>query len=313
MTREEGEASMVAMGGSVSGVTVAPATGTDVGVLEQASQVCDAAALRAGVRVRVLTELEEMAGVVSLFSDVWGRSANPPLTLEMLRALSKAGNYVGGALEQGRLVGACVGFFHAPSEDTLHSHIAGVAPDATGRSIGFALKLHQRAWALARGVGEVAWTYDPLVARNAWFNVVKLGAQPAEYLTNFYGPMQDAINGDDDTDRVLVRWPLATPRVAAACAGQGHGSDATQELARGAAAVLLADELGAPVVLDPHPGADTLLVRVPPDIQRLRASDPALARRWRVAVREVLGRLLDEGGRVEGVDRSGCYVVRRTS
>ena len=54
------------------------------------------------------------------------------MTIELLRAFSKAGNYVAGAFDGGRLVGACVGFFHAPAEDALHSHIAGVSPSATG-------------------------------------------------------------------------------------------------------------------------------------------------------------------------------------
>src|SRR5262245_50269041 len=187
---------------------VAPVTGLDGAV-----QVADAAALSAGVTVRALSDLAELEQVVELLSGIWGRPENPPMTLELLRAFTKAGNYVGGAFEDGRLVGACVGFFHAPNEDTLHSHIAGVSRTASGRSIGFALKLHQRAWALAHGVAEIAWTFDPLVARNAYFNLAKLGAVPTEYLTNFYGAMSDDINGADDSDRLLVRWRLLDPRV----------------------------------------------------------------------------------------------------
>ena len=126
-----------------------------------AVQVADAAARGAGVSVRELSELGDLEQVVVLFSDIWARSANPPMTLELLRAFTKAGNYVAGAFEGGTMVGACVGFFHAPSEDALHSHIAGVSRAATGRSIGFALKLHQRAWALGRGVSEVAGPSTP--------------------------------------------------------------------------------------------------------------------------------------------------------
>ena len=97
-----------------------------------------------------------------------------------------------------------------------------MAPGLTGRHVGFALKLHQRAWALLRGVSEIAWTFDPLVSRNAYFNLVKLGAQPAEYLPNFYGTMLDTINGDDDSDRLLVRWRLRSPHVVAAAAASTH-------------------------------------------------------------------------------------------
>lgn len=278
--------------------------------LDAAVQGADAAARAAGVTVRTLEELPDLERVVTLFGEIWRRSGSPPLTLELLRALTKAGNYVGGAYADGRLVGACVGFFHAPEEDSLHSHIAGVAPDAAGRNVGFALKLHQRAWAIARGVREVAWTFDPLVARNAWFNLTKLGARATEYLPNFYGPMDDGINGRDESDRLLVRWRLTDPAVVLACAGGGVGAVADDLRAGGAVVALRPDEAGCPVT-GPLDGSVSL-VAVPSDIAGLRAGDPDAARRWRLAVREVLTVLLADGaGHIEGFDRSGWYVVRR--
>lgn len=278
--------------------------------LDAAVQGADAAARASGVTVRTLEELSDLERVVTLFGEIWRRSGSPPLTLELLRALTKAGNYVGGAYADGRLVGACVGFFHAPEEDSLHSHIAGVAPDAAGRNVGFALKLHQRAWAIARGVREVAWTFDPLVARNAWFNLTKLGACATEYLPNFYGPMDDGINGRDESDRLLVRWRLTDPAVVLACAGGGVGAVADDLRAGGAVVALRPDEAGGPVT-GPLDGSVSL-VAVPSDIAGLRAGDPDAARRWRLAVREVLTVLLADGaGHIEGFDRSGWYVVRR--
>ncbi|MFL6122943.1 GNAT family N-acetyltransferase [Actinophytocola sp.] len=277
--------------------------------LDQAVHAASTAAARAGVSVRELTNLAELNEVVSLFATIWGRAANPPVTIELLRAFTKAGNYVAGAFEADRLIGACVGFFHAPDGDALHSHIAGVSPGATGRSVGFALKLHQRAWALARGISEVVWTFDPLVARNAYFNLVKLAARPAEYLTNFYGPMLDAINGDEDSDRLLVSWRLRDPAVARAGAGGGVGAVAADEVAGGAVHALTIGADGGPV-----PGrldGATSLVAVPRDIERLRAVDPAMAGRWRVAVRDALTGLVGGGGRIDGFDRAGWYVVRR--
>jgi predicted GNAT superfamily acetyltransferase len=300
MTAPEELSSMDLVIDQATGLRVA----TDV---DRAVRAADAAARAAAVSVRDLVDLADLEQVVELFSEIWGRADNPPVTLELLRAFTKAGNYVGGAVEDGRLVGACVGFFHAPGEDALHSHIAGVA--ATGRSVGFALKLHQRAWALLHGVSEIAWTFDPLVARNAWFNLVKLAATPAEYLPNFYGPMLDAINGDDDSDRLLVRWRLTDPEVVLACAGESAGADADAERAAGAVVALGVGADGAPA-----PGrvdGPTALVAVPSDIGRLRATDPALAQRWRLAVREALTTLVGAGGRIDGFDRSGWYVVRK--
>ena len=276
---------------------------------DRAVQVADAAARAAGVSVREVADLGDLEQVVTLFSDIWARAANPPMTLELLRAFTKAGNYVAAAFEGGTMVGACVGFFHAPSEDALHSHIAGLSRAATGRSIGFALKLHQRAWVLGRGVSEVAWTFDPLIARNAYFNLTKLGARPDEYLPNFYGSMADGINDGDDSDRLLVRWRLRDPDVALACAGAASPASAADELARGAVVALSVADDGEPVAgrLD----GTVSLVAVPPDVERLRTTAPALAHRWRIAVREALVPLVDAGGRIEGFDRAGWYVVRR--
>jgi predicted GNAT superfamily acetyltransferase len=298
-------------------VTVSGRTGLDRVVvtradLDGASAAARAAAATAGVEVRELSDLDDLAAVVRLLADIWGRTANPPVTLELLRAFTKAGNYVAGAVADGRLVGACVGFFHAPGDDALHSHIAGVAAAMTGRRVGFALKTHQRSWALLRGVSEIAWTYDPLVSRNAHFNLTKLGARPVEYLPNFYGPMPDAINADDDTDRLLVRWRLLDPAVTAACAGAPAALGATPGSALDARAATTAVGVGSdgsPLVgrLD---GAVSS-VAVPRDIGLLRASDPALARRWRVGVRDALTALLADGGRITAFDPAGAYLVRR--
>ena len=193
----------------------------------EAKVAADAAAEAARVSIRELTDLADLEAACRLFDEIWRPSpANPPLTLELMRALTKAGNYAAGAYDGTRLVGACVGFFGPPAEESLHSHIAGVSADMAGRSVGFALKLHQRAWALRRDVTEIAWTFDPLVRRNAYFNLVKLGARPAEYLPNFYGGMNDGINGGADSDRLLMHWDLRSPLVAAACAGRPEPASA---------------------------------------------------------------------------------------
>lgn len=243
------------------------------------------AAHAAGVVVREPRGTAEVEALSALLVDIWGRRGNPPVAPELLRAFGKTDNYVSAAYSGETLVGACVGFHAGPPRRTLHSHIAGVAPARTGRSVGFALKLHQRAWAMARGVETVEWTFDPLVARNAYFNIVKLGARPAEYLTNFYGAMEDAINVGDDTDRLLVRWELADPAVVAACSG-------------------------VPLVPAPAGAPGITRVAVPDDIEQLRLADPDAARSWRLQVRDELVPLLAAGGVVVGFERGVGYVVR---
>ncbi len=191
----------------------------------------------------------------------------------------------------------------------MHSHIAGVTPAPSRRGVGFAMKTHQRAWAMRRGVATISWTYDPLVRRNAFFNVVKLGAIPVEYLVNFYGGVNDGINAGGDSDRLLVSWDLGAVAVEEACAGRFRPCDAAAELAGGAVVGVGRSEDGRPVAGDL--GGGTVLVAVPDDIESLRACDPGLAKDWRVALRGALTALMAEGWRVMGFDRAGWYVLTR--
>lgn len=277
--------------------------------MDAAVTAAETAATTAGVSIRQLDGMDELHGVCDLYERIWHFGAKgAPVTSELLRAMSKAGSYVAGAFDGDEMIGACVGFFAPPAQEALHSHVAGVSPRARGRSVGFALKVHQRAWAIMQGVTEISWTFDPLVGRNAYFNLVKLGARPVEYLANFYGPMHDGLNGDDDTDRLLVSWALHEPRVVAACAGSPAAVDLVTERAAGAAYALERSADGEPVAR-PAPAASPVLVSVPRDIEGLRAQDPTCAARWRVAVRDVLGGLLTDGAYIRGFDRADCYLV----
>ncbi|MFI5591544.1 GNAT family N-acetyltransferase [Amycolatopsis sp. NPDC051758] len=267
--------------------------------------VAGEAAAKAGVVVRELAAVADLAAVCKLFQAIWRTAPGSPLvTVELLKAMVTAGNHVAGAFDGDRLLGGSLAFFGNPAEGGLHSHIAGVARAGHGRGVGFALKLHQRAWALRHGVTRVSWTFDPLVRRNAHFNLTKLAARPACYLTNFYGPMGDAINGSGDTDRLMVGWDLAGPPVDAAVRGFPPRVDGTA----GARALSVGAD-GGPV---PGPAdAPVVLVAVPADIEAVRASDPGLGRAWRIALREVLHGLMADGARVAGFDRAGHYVVSR--
>ncbi|MGZ3145083.1 GNAT family N-acetyltransferase [Lentzea chajnantorensis] len=256
------------------------------------------------VVVRQLTEQSELVATERLYAEIWRSSGNtPPVTAELLRAMAKAGSYVAGAFDGDELVGACIGFCSPPAAGTLHSHIAGVSARMRGRNVGYALKLDQRAWALARGLTAVTWTFDPLVRRNAYFNLGKLGADAAEYLPDFYGDMRDSINGGVESDRLLVHWRVTSPEVAAVCAGTPRVVEARGVVGLG----ISADGLPVPGTT----GGSTVLVAVPPDVEALRVANPDAARQWRHAVREVLGGLLAGGARVTGFDRAGWYVVER--
>lgn len=261
-----------------------------------------AAARRCGVQVRELDDIAEFDLVYRLYDEIWRpEPANAPISVELMRVLSHSGNYVAGAFEGTRLVGASVGFLAGPPGTALHSHVTG---SVMGRGIGFALKLHQRAWALSRGLDRISWTFDPLVRRNAYFNLAKLGARPAEYLRCFYGPMVDVINAGDESDRLLAVWRLTEPRVLEASEGAARPASVPE---RAVVALAAGDDPPG----EPRLDGRVLLVGTPADIEGLRPADPPASKAWRLAVRDVLGGLLDGGARVTGFTADGYYIVER--
>ncbi|MCA0347237.1 MAG: GNAT family N-acetyltransferase [Actinobacteria bacterium] len=255
-------------------------------VLQQAMADAERAAELTGAVIREMSGAAEEAQVIDLLDHIWGRSKeNSVLPKEFLRVLGKTGNYIAGAFVDGELIGASLGLHSSPERRTLHSHISGVTSNLVGKSVGYALKLHQRAWALSRGIDTIEWTYDPLISRNANFNIRKLGATPVEYLENFYGPMTDSINAGDSSDRLLVRWHLRDPAVLA----------------------LLAHDSRVPV----PSGSST--VTIPDDIEAMRTSDPEQAKQWRLSVREQLTNLLSAGGQIIGFERGTGYILDQAS
>lgn len=255
---------------------------------------------RAGVRVQPVSDAAGARAAMELINDIWGPD-NRIASVGLLVALAHTGNHVAIAEDSEGVAGVCAGFVHADDPTQLHSHVAATRPGTSGRGIGLALKSQQRDWALARGITAITWTFDPLVRRNAHFNLTRLGARGVAYLPDLYGPMQDAVNLGEPSDRLEVRWSLHDP--APAWFG-------TRPLEDGAPANALAEIDGLPVA-DPLPDRGERVVCVPADIEGLRALDPRRAHRWRLAVREVLAGALADGWRIEGFDRDSGYVLRK--
>lgn len=249
-------------------------------------------------RVRIV-ELGDSPGasehhrVAALFQRIWGE---PLMEAGLLRALAHSGNYVAAAYRGEEMVGASVGFLTAEGE--LHSHITGVAPEARGAGVGRMLKSHQRAWSMERGIGAVVWTFDPLVRRNAHFNMHVLGAMPTRYLPDFYGMMKDELNDASPSDRLYVVWDLH--------ASVPPPPGTSGELIKEGAAVLLAPGEEHPADVAP---AGRLLVSVPEDIEKLRAERPETTALLRFAVREALAPAMEAGMRVAGITTDGYYVL----
>jgi len=249
---------------------------TTADLTAEAFRQADAAARAAGVVVRA-ADPPDITGVRGLFDRTWGAGRGPDRS--MLLALDYAGNTILVAQGDGRPVGAALGFLGWTGGLHLHSHMAAVVPWRRSHGVGYALKLFQRAVCLEQGVTEMRWTFDPLIRRNAHFNLVKLGAEATLFLPDFYGRLDDAISGSDQSDRFEVRWRLESARVQRAL--NGHPPPAWA-------------------------GTERLALNV--DFEELRATDAEAARRLRADSRRLFTGAMARGLRPE-VDGENNYVL----
>ena len=266
-----------------------------------------------GVRVEVADRPDSMAAARAVFDQVWPGEGTQ-VTSNLLRALIHAGGYCSVVIDEDdeRVVGAALAF---PARDRslsggvyLHSHMAAVVEGMRDRGIGAAVKQHQRAWAIEQGIPVVSWTFDPLVRRNAHFNVNRLGVEVRAYHPDFYGVMTDAINAGDRTDRLVAWWVVESDRARLAAQGELRVPDHAA-IASEARDLIVIGADGAPRVAEPPHAGETVLVSLPDDVVSLRRADPDLGLQWRLAVRSALTSAFDAGLRVSAVTSAGAYVL----
>ena len=174
----------------------------------------------ARLQIRELRNPAEFAEASQAAKAAWGfPDLMVPPPPDMITA-THSGGMTAGAFEGGRLLG----FVHAVprtnlGQPAIHSHLLAVRPDAQRRGLSVLLKLFQREWCLARGIGLVTWTYDPFMLRNARLNLVRLGAVVPVFLPDFYGKV-GGIYGELPSDRFEAHWRLESPAVERAARGE---------------------------------------------------------------------------------------------
>jgi GNAT superfamily N-acetyltransferase len=138
--------------------------------------------------VRKCGALEEFHACVGLQREVWGEADLEIEPTTMFVVASLTGGQVLGAFDGEKMVGytlAVVGLRQGVVY--LHSHQTAVSSAYRNRGVGRTLKLFQRDDALGRGIRLVEWTFDPLMLKNAHFNLNRLGAICRRYIPNLYG------------------------------------------------------------------------------------------------------------------------------
>ena len=273
----------------------------------------------AAVELRELESMDELRPLERLQREVWGIDDLEVVPATAMRAAVHAGGLVVGALVAGEAIGFAFGFVSAPhgrgmSGTGMHSHMAAVLPGFRRRGVGRRLKRYQASWCASRGLRWISWTFDPLRAENARFNLAVLGARCYEYLADFYGPMPGALGGGIESDRLLAVWavggadrgadPAGTEGSvgrAAAGANRGAGSEERRD-DRGLWLLPPGDEPQAPDTAAIETALErnrTLLVAVPP-VRLDVFSRPELAMSWRAAHRLSMKAALDRGWAVTG-------------
>jgi len=219
--------------------------------------------------IRECVTIAELASCVNLQRSVFGL---PDLEISPRRHLvvsRQAGGWTLGAFAHGARE-RLVGFVHHMAavrngnEIFGYSHMMAVDRDYQNRGVGARLKWAQRKKALAEGRDFIRWTWDPMQARNAHFNLNRLGVTVTSYAENFYGTdyatdptLQGADHRGIDSDRLFANWQLPSRRV--------------EELSQGK---------------DPEPlPVPTRAITIPPDWTDLIKKDARHARQEQLRVR----------------------------
>jgi predicted GNAT superfamily acetyltransferase len=242
----------------------------------------------ASYRIEVAHDIAACRATVAIQEEIWsGDVVVPP---QLLLAAVHNGGFVALGYGEGdeHPAGFVFGFLGIHDHHFRHhSHMLAVRAPHRHTGLAVALKEAQRDHCLDQGIDTVAWTMDPLEARNARFNFAKLGAFTRTYGRDWYGAMPDRLNEGLPSDRVYVEWRIATDRADKRL----RGADRVPTLAdaeRDDVRWLLRAEGDRPGDVGALGDDSHLLVEIPVNFQTIKARDRDLALRWRLAVRGAL-------------------------
>lgn len=267
------------------------------------------------LEIRHVRTHDEFRACVDLQAATWGAGFRESVPATILKVTQRLGGVTAGAFDAaGALVGFVFGITGVERGDIVHwSDMLAVRADVQNHGVGRRLKEFQRDAVRALGVARMYWTYDPLVARNAHFNLNRLGARVAEYVPDMYGAdTGSAMHAGFGTDRFVVVWPVASDGVPAGWTRVSDvGNDDVPVLNDGAGDGQSADVARLAAALPAH-----VRVEIPSDIFAVQAQSLASAVHWRTTSRRALQWALAAGYVVERFEHDasgarGYYLLTR--
>lgn len=248
------------------------------------------------LEVRELASPAEYHECVALQVEVWGEEFES-VPASMLQIATYVGGLCLGAFTPGgELRGFVFGLAGTIDGRPTHwSHLLGVRESTRNLGVGRLLKEHQRRALASRGIMEMCWTFDPLIAKNAYLNLNVLGARVVRYMPDMYGITRSPLHHGLATDRLFVSCPTA-------------------QKAQPSPVASVIDYAVVPVMTPaPQPGDDVvrrdgcrlaaLRIEIPTDFRQLLVRSPAIAIAWHGALREHFLWALGAGYVVTGLHR----------
>ena len=259
----------------------------------------------ADVVIKLLESPEDMTRVENLQRAVWPGSETDVVPAHVFITAVHNGGLVIGAFLEGELIGFVFGFpgldFTPDGPRPKHcSHMMGIKPGQRDSGIGFALKRAQWQMVRKQGIDHITWTYDPLLSRNAYLNIAKLGAVCSIYRRSEYGEMRDGLNAGLPSDRFQVDWWVNTRRVERRLGRRARSPLKLDNFSKAELNPFYSPLTGTSNLIQPPEHyspleGQLLLAEIPSDFSTMKETDFALARDWRIFSREVFETAFAEG------------------
>jgi chorismate synthase len=248
------------------------------------------------VAIRPLASLADYTACVAFQRLIWGHAFDVVGATILQISVELGGIVVGAFDEDDRLAGFVFGLTGLDEDDNVvhWSHMLGVRPDVRDAGVGRKLKEYQRRELARRRIGRMYWTFDPLIAKNAHFNLNVLGARVARFAPDMYGNTGSALHHGLATDRLVVVCDTTA---------QPHNKTMTIDAIDAHAPLLSVEHAHGCESTAGIASASRLRLEIPTDFAQLLADSPSEARAWHTATRERFQWAFANGYAVTGLRR----------